>query len=142
MCIRDRHNFETSTQEKWTSLIYILKESAKVNLGYKKPKQKSENDDIMMISIMQRAVQKQIESNSDDCLKNRLKRYRNRLLTEIHRERKQEENEKIRSNMKSLENNQDDNQKMYDAMRQINKMKPKTPLAVSSKDDQTTDKVE
>ena len=59
-----------------------------------------------------------------------------------HRERKQEENEKIRSNMKSLENNQDDNQKMYDAMRQINKMKPKTPLAVSSKDDQTTDKVE
>ena len=44
--------------------------------------------------------------------------------------------------MKSLENNQDDNQKMYDAMRQINKMKPKTPLAVSSKDDQTTDKVE
>ena len=61
---------------------------------------------------MQRAVQKQIESNNDDCLKNRLKKYRNRLLTEIHRERKQEENEKIRSNMKSLENNQDDNQKI------------------------------
>ena len=37
-----QHNFETSTQEKWTSLTNILKESAKVNLGYKKPKQKSE----------------------------------------------------------------------------------------------------
>ena len=44
--------------------------------------------------------------------------------------------------MKSLENNQDDNQKMYYAVRQINKMKPKTPLAVSSEDGQTTDKVE
>ena len=41
------------------------------------------------------------------------------ILTEIHRERKHEENEKIRSNMKSLEKNQDDNQKMYDAVRQL-----------------------
>ena len=38
------------------------------------------------------------------------------ILTEIHRERKHEENEKIRSHMKSLEKNQDDNQKMYDAV--------------------------
>ena len=40
--------------------------------------------------------------------------------------------------MKPLENNQDDNQKMYDAVRQINKFKPKIPLVVSSDDCKTT----
>ena len=53
----------------------ILKESAKVNIGYKKPKPKSENDDIVMLSSMQKEVQKQIESNNDDRVKKCLKRY-------------------------------------------------------------------
>ena len=69
-------------------------------------------------------------------MKKRLKRY----------SQKSTEKENIKkmknSTMKSLENNQDDNQKMYDAVRQINKMKPKIPLIVSSGDGQTTDEVE
>ena len=59
-----KHQHKKNGKEK--TLTNILKDSAKVNIGYKKPKSKSENDDIIMLSSMQRVVQKQIESNKDD----------------------------------------------------------------------------
>ena len=49
-------------------------------------------------------------------------------MTEIHREKRQEENMKIQSTMSTLERNRDENKRMYDAVRQINKMKLKSPL--------------
>ena len=46
---------------------------------------------------MQRNVQKQIKSATNEETKLRLKIYRNRTMTKIHRERKQEENVKVRT---------------------------------------------
>ena len=66
---------------------------------------------------MQRIVQKQIESVTDEETKFRIKIYRNRIMTEIHRERKQEENVKVRTFMQSLINNQNENQRMYEAVK-------------------------
>ena len=66
---------------------------------------------------MQRNVQKQIESVTDEETKFRIKIYRNRIMTEIHRERKQEENLKVRTFMQSLINNQNENQRMYEAVK-------------------------
>ena len=70
-----------------------------------------------MLSNMQRNVQKQIESVTDEETKFRIKIYRNRIMTEIHRERKQEENLKVRTFMQSLINNQNENQRMYEAVK-------------------------
>ena len=66
---------------------------------------------------MQRNVQKQIESVTDEETKFRIKIYRNRIMTEIHRERKKEENVKVRAFMQSLINNQNENQRMYEAVK-------------------------
>ena len=83
---------------------------------------------------MQRNVQKQIESVTDEETKFRIKIYRNRIMTEIHRERKQEENLKVRTFMQSLINNQNENQRMYEAAKKknINKMRPKQPSVIKS----------
>lgn len=71
-----------------------------------------------------------------------MKKYRNQILTDIHREKEFEDNGKIRKFMQQLENNQDQNQKMYDVVKLINKMKPKQPLLITSEEGQTTNEEE
>ena len=51
---------------------------------------------------MQRKVQKQMESAINEEEKFRLKIYRNRIMTETHRGKKQEENVKVRPLMQPL----------------------------------------
>ena len=59
-------------------------------------------------------------------------------MTEIHRERKQEENVKVRTFIQPLINNQNENQRMYEAVKNINKMKPKQQLVIKSDEGLTT----
>ena len=74
---------------------------------------------------MQRNVQKQYESATIEETKFRLKIYIYRIMTEIHRERKQEENVKVRTFIQPLIDNQNENQRMYEAVKNIKKMRPK-----------------
>ena len=78
-----------------------------------------------MLSDMQRNVQKQYESATIEETKFRLKIYIYRIMTEIHRERKQEENVKVRTFIQPLIDNQNENQRMYEAVKNIKKMRPK-----------------
>ena len=85
------------SQQKWNTITDILKESAKTTVGYIERSKRSENVNIIMLSDMQRNVQKQYESATIEETKFRLKIYIYRIMTEIHRERKQEENVKVRT---------------------------------------------
>ena len=107
-------NYEIiNSQQKWNTITDILKESAKTNVGHIERSKRSENVDIIMLSYMQRNVQKQIESGTNEETKFRLKICRNRIMTEIYRERKQEENVKVRTFLQPLINNQNENQRMH-----------------------------
>ena len=53
-------------------------------------------------------------------------------MTEIHRERKQEENAKVRTFIRPLINNQNENQRMCGAVKNVNKMRPRQPLVIKS----------
>ena len=87
---------------------------------------------------MQRNVQTQIKSATNEETKLRLKIYRNRIMTKIHRERKQEENVKVRTFIQPLIDNQNENQRMYEAVKNIKKMRPKQPLVIKSDEELTT----
>ena len=76
---------------------------------------------------MQRNVQKQIKSAINEETKLQLKIYRNRIMTKIHWERKQEENVKVRTFIQPLIDNQNENQKMYEAVKNILKMRQSSP---------------
>ena len=58
-------------------------------------------------------------------------------MTEIHWERKQE-NVKVRPFIQPLINNQNENQRMYEAVKNINKVRPKQPLVIQSDEGLTT----
>ena len=51
----------------------------------------------------------------------RLKIYQNRIMTEIHRERKQEENVKVNIFIQPLLDNQNENQRMYESVKALTK---------------------
>ena len=54
-------NYEIiNSRQKWNTITDILKESARMNVGYIERSKRSENVDIIMISDMQRNVQEQI----------------------------------------------------------------------------------
>ena len=53
-------------------------------------------------------------------------------MTKIHPERKQEENVKVRTFIQPLIDNQNENQRMYEAVKNIKKMRPKQPLVIKS----------
>ena len=91
-----------------------------------------------MLSDMQRNIQKQIESATNEETKLRPKIYQNRIMTEIHREREEEENVKVRTFIKPLIDNQNKNQRMYGAVKNIHKMRPKQPLIIKSNEELTT----
>ena len=76
---------------------------------------------------MQRNVQKQIKSAINEETKLQLKIYRNRIMTKIHWKRKQEENVKVRTFIQPLIDNQNENQKMYEAVKNILKMRQSSP---------------
>ena len=56
----------------------------------------------------------------------------NPFPTEIQWERKQEENAKVKSFIQPLIDNQKENQRMQEAVKKINKMRPKQPLVIKS----------
>ena len=96
-------NYEIiNIQQKWNTITDILKESAKTNVRRIGRSKRSKNVDIIMLSDMQRNVQRQIESATNEETKFRLNIYRNQIMTEIHREMKQEENVKVRTFMQPL----------------------------------------
>ena len=59
-------------------------------------------------------------------------------MTELHRERKQEENIKVRTFMQPLIDSQNENQRMYGAVKNINKMRPKQSLVIKFDEGLTT----
>ena len=79
---------------------------------------KSTNEDVKEMSLLQRSIKIQIESCINVENRTFLTIYRNRILTEIHFILKSEENEKFRKKKKAeVENMQNDNTKMYEAVK-------------------------
>ena len=129
------------SQQKWNTITDILKESAKTTVGHIERSKRSGNINITMLSDMQRNVEKQFESATNEETELRLKIYPYRIMTEIYRERKQE-NVKVRTFIQPVLDNQNENQRIYEAVKNINKMRSKQHLVIKSDEGQTKGKTQ
>ena len=91
------------------------------NVETRNKSQKSVNEDVKEVSLLQCSIKVQIES----C--------RNRILTEIHFIIKNEENGKIKQTTVELANMQNDNTKMYEAVKKIKRLRPSQKLLIKGK---------
>ena len=118
----DNHDKPYDNQNSWNKITKMLKQAAKNTIGYVNKSRKSINEDVKELSLLQRSIKIQIESCMNEENRTFLKIYRNRISTEIHFIIKNEENEKIKQTTAELENMQNDNTKMYEAVKNIKRL--------------------
>ena len=109
-------------QSSWNKITKMLKQAAENTIDYANKSRKSINEDVKELSLLQRSIKVEIESCINEENRTFLKIYRNRILTEIHFIIKNEENEKIKQTTAELENMQNDNTKMYEAVKNIKRL--------------------
>ena len=87
---------------------------------------------IQELSKKQKQLHKEFNSTACKHQQKRIKTERNKILNEIHKELKKEENGKISAQMKPIENLPDDPNRTYKAIKQLKRMKPKTHLLIKT----------
>ena len=121
----------------WNKITKMLKQAPKNTIGYTNKSQKSINEDVKELSLLQRSIKIQIKSCIHEGNRTFLKIYWNRILTEIHFIIKNEEKEKIKQTAAELENMQNDNAKMYEAVKKIKHRRPLQKVLMKGKNDLT-----
>ena len=81
---------------------------------------KSEIFVFQLVKTILQSITHLIKTTNEET-KFRLKIYQNRIMTEIHRERKQEENVKVNIFIQPLLDNQNENQRMYESVKALTK---------------------
>ena len=120
-----------SNQELWDKTVNILQSAAEETIGSKQQLKRSNNEDIKYLSKLQRSINAQVLASNDENTKEMLKRYRNKIMTEIHKQLQHEENLRIQNNLKELERIPHSNERMFQAVKELQRMKPSQPLLVN-----------
>ena len=84
-------------------------------------------------------INNQANSTTDDEQRRELKRSRNKVMKEIHAELTREKTDRIEKELAEIETAKDDSNRMFKAIKSMNRMKPKTPLVVEDEEGITTD---
>ena len=120
----------------------MLKQAPESTIGYVNKSRKSINRDFKELSLLQRSIKIQIKSCINEENRTFYKIYRNRILTETNFIIKNEENEKIKQTTAELENLQNDNTKMYEAVKKIKHLRPPQKRLIKGKNGLTANTAE
>ena len=140
--LMDNPDQPSNNQSSWNKITKMLKQAAENTIGYVNKSQKSVNEDVKKLSLLQSSIKVQTESCINEENRTFLKIYRNRILTEIHFIIKNEENEKIKQTTAVLENMQNDNTKIYEAVKNIKRLRPPQKLLIKGKNGLTSNPAE
>lgn len=121
-----------SVQEKWDNLVKCTTNAAIEVAGYKQRSKKSSNITIQNLSLQQKHLLKEQNSTKCPSKKRELKTIRNKILNEIHKHLKKEENNRISQQIEPIENMPDDPNRTYKAVKHLKKMKQKVKLLVKT----------
>ena len=129
---------QMTAQETWNMIVNANQKSAEEVLG-KRQRGKSDNQNVIELSCKQKEIHNQINSTSDDNRRTKLKRERNKIMNQIHNEISREKRERIEREIAEIEGTKNDSNKMFKAIKNIQRMKKKDPLVIESEDGKTTD---
>ena len=135
---KERNHKEITTQEKWNMIVDANKEAATEVLGEKK-RRRDDYAEVARLSEEQRKIHHKINSTKCAIERKELKKKRNNKMKEIHRELGKQKEKKIEREIEEIERSKDDSNRMYKAMKNIQRMKPKAPLVVDHDGGITTD---
>ena len=127
-----KQNKPSNIQEKWDSIKQSTMDAAIKVTGYKQKQKYTPNKRIQELSAKQKQLLDKINSTACKHQQKSIKTERNKVLNEIHKEIKKEENRKISAQMKPIESMPDDPNRTYKAIKQLKRMKRKTQLLIKT----------
>ena len=104
------------------------KEASLEILGHKEKSKKYDSDDIKNLSEQQKQIRQDINATQDKSKRNELQKKRNEKMREIRKAINDKETRKLMENIKEIEDSKDDSIRMYKALKQINRNKPKSEI--------------
>ena len=119
-----------SNQESWSKLAEAIKESAVETMGY--VAKKASNDVIKELSEEQQHLHNLINSTTDKSKRKTLQTQRNKVMTEIHNAVKKQEAESIENVLSDLVQKPNDSRKMFEAVKNLQRITPSKPLLVKT----------
>ena len=94
---------------------------------------------IQVLSAKQKDIYNKINSTNKSEDRKKLQKERNQTLTELHKEIAMHKEDKIKNTIKPLEDTKNDSNRIYRAVRDLQRLKKKTPLVIKTNDGITTD---
>lgn len=125
-------------QEKWDMIAKANTQAAEEILGYKSRKRYSDPD-IVQLSKEQQDLHQMTNSTADPEKRKLLKQARTTTMRKLHKAIKRGKEAEIEREIEEIENTKDDSNRMYKAVRNLQRMKKKEPLVVQSGEGITTD---
>ena len=135
--IMSENSSHENNQQKWITIVKATTTAAKNILGIKPKHKHSCNPQIIELSKKQKNIRLQIDTAKLEN-KQSLRKERNEILTTVHRLVKDQENEKIDQLLLEIEKTKNDSTRMFQAIKHIQRCKPKTPLLINTKEGRLT----
>jgi hypothetical protein len=132
----------STNQDKWTNIVNITKKAAVETLGYIPKTEKYQNDDIRELSKQQQKIHLDQNSTKNPEKRKELRKKRNKILTQIHNLIIAENKNKIDQQVSNIENMPDDSRKMFQAIKNITNLTPKTKLLIQTENGLTANEAE
>ena len=129
----------SNTQDKWSNIVKANHKAAEEILkNDQNSKHRSSNPEIIQLSKEQKELNTRIHNSKNDQTSTFLRKQRNRKLTRIHNLLKADEAERINDEIECIEKSKNNAQKMYQAIRILQRKGPKTMLLINCEDGITT----
>ena len=134
---------ESNTQDKWSNIVGANHKAAEEILkNDQNSKHRSSNPEIIQLSKEQKELNTHIHNSKNDQTSTFLRKQRNRKLIRIHNLLKADEAERINDEIECIEKSKNNAQKMYQAIRILQRKGPKTMLLINCEDGITTNEHE
>ena len=135
---KEHQNNNMSVQEQWDMIVDSSQKAAEEVLGFRTGK-KFDNQEISQLSEKQKNLYQKFNSISDPGKRDQLRSERNQVINHIHKLVRKEKEQAIEREIQDIENTKDDSNRMYKAVRNLQRMKKKEPLLIKTEDGLTTD---
>lgn len=124
----------TVTQRKWDNIVDCTSNAAMNILGTKDRNSKKTCDPLVKkLSEDQKKLRRDYEATKSKERRKKLKTERNEKIHQIHKLLKKKRNDEIEEKIAQIENLPNDSRKMFSAIKDINRQKPKVPLLLEMK---------
>ena len=125
-----KNSVPKNNQQRWTNIVEATTNAAINTLGLKPKHLHNTNPEIKELSEKQKNLKLKLDNTIDNTTKDTIKESRNHILNQIYHLVREQEANIIAQQLLEIERTKNDSTRMFHAIKQMQRLKPKAPLLV------------